>query len=131
MKIVKIDLEKDYDKLTEIWDKRSFPHVSRKILSNYGYAIQNDGAYVSFCFLYLAQGSKLCWIGFPTTNPSYDKETRASSLDDLLLTIMKIAKEMNYDTIMTSTGTTQIKERLDKMNFQITDENVSLYFRSI
>ena len=132
MKITKIDLHSDYNKMSDIWKARSFPNVSTELLSQYGYAIENDdGQFVSFCFLYLAKDSKLCWIGFPTTNPSFDKELRAKSLDTLLINMMMIAKEMNYNTIMTTTGTKQISERLDKMGFQLTDENVGLYFRGI
>ncbi len=129
MKILKINLEKDYSKMCKIWEKRNFPKVEKSLLSEHVYGVYNKDVLVSFCFLYLANGAKLCWTGFPTTNPDVEKSIRADALDDLFITMINIADKMGYTHIMTTTGTPQIEERLNKLNFILTDEKVGLYFR--
>lgn len=131
MKIVKLDKNENYKEMCSIWEKRNFPKVDKSLLSDFIYGVYHKGILTAFCSLYLANGAKICWTGFPTTNPDVDKDIRGEALDDLFITMMNIAKKMGYSVIMTTTGTKQIEERLTKLNFTLTDEKVGLYFRGL
>lgn len=131
MKIVKIDLEKDYSQICDIWNNRKFDVIPKKVLSNSGFAICDETEFIAFCWLYPTIGSSTCWFSFPTTNPEFDKEVRKNALDILMKKVIEISKDMGYTVIMTTSGTESIIERLENNEFKLTDRNVGLYFRSL
>lgn len=130
MKTVKLNLQQ-FNDIKSIWEKRDFPLIDPRILSSFCYGQYKDQQLVSFVFLYPMLGSKLCWLGFPSTNSDIEKELRKESLTNVISDTMKIAKDMGYEYIMTTTGTDTIEQQLNKLNFQLTDENVGLYFRGL
>ena len=97
MKLIKIDLEKDYDHICGIWNDRKFEVIPKVALSQSGYAIADENEFIAFCWLYPTIGSRTCWFSFPTTNPEYDKQLRQNALDILMKKVIDIAKEMGYD----------------------------------
>ena len=88
MKLIKIDLEKDYDHICGIWNDRKFEVIPKVALSQSGYAIADENESIAFCWLYPTLRSKTCWFSFPTTNPEYDKQLRKNALDILMKTDM-------------------------------------------
>lgn len=119
-----MNLDKDYHIVESWWKERNWTPIQKELLSKYGFIV-ND---VAAMWLYPFNGSKSCMVGFPISNPTSTKEDRDRSLDLLFKTISKVAKDMGYKYIMTHSNIKPVKDRLEKLNFFKTDENVDVYF---
>lgn len=120
-----------YPTLCKWWDKQNFPKVSPSILPEYtAVCFNNKGAAVYSVCLYKTD-SHLMWSGFPLTDPDIPKEEKKGCFKFLFDGAEKYAKELGYHVLFTTTMHKSVERVLIECGYNIGDEGVSHYLKTI
>jgi|GEM_PF-3945098 len=120
-----------YSIISAWWKERNFPIVKPSILSQYTFLCYNDQDIPVYSMCFYNTDSDLCWIGWQASNPFVEKEDKEGCFDYLFKEIEKYAKELEYDTIFTTSNVGPVVDVLKNNNYKEGDEQVNHYLKTI
>ena len=122
----------DFPKLAQWWVSRTSVEISPRTLSETGF-VASDDVFGDICaiFLYPIQGSEVCWIGWPISDPESPSELRDEALDAMLTVTHEEAKNRGYGVILTTTGIPAVGSRLEKHGYNIGDTGIAQYWKEL
>lgn len=116
----------DYEELFKWWSKHNWTPLSPDLLPETGYIVEGYAC----CFLYKTD-SKICWMGWPISNPETDKELRSQALDLIIKELKQKAVDLDYKIIITTTNLEYLGDRYEKHNFVEGDKNITQYILGV
>lgn len=125
MNIRKIDLNKDYEILTNWLLLHNKPIINKELLSDSGFIIDDIVA----GFLYKTN-SAVCIVENFISNPISDKNDRRIAINTLFETIIKEAKNLNFQFMFTAVQLNSLHKNLINLDFKELP-NDKLMFRSL
>lgn len=127
-----VDKAEFYETLVEMWKLHNFPIVTYNRLPNRIFvAYTEDLSVVLYAVPVYITDSTMVQIGFPTSNKLASKEVKKGVLVELIKIIEIVMKSQGYDLIYTTSSTPPIVEVLEKTGFDISDESVTYYTKTI
>lgn len=131
--IVKKHSKEDfYPTFIRLLDLHKFPRINDKVLPEIAFAVygENDVVLYSFWF-YFTSSKSLAWLAFPVSNKNIDFKKREGALEFLLEHISNYAKRKGIITLFTTSGTEGVIQPLLKNGFELGDQAVNHYIKSL
>jgi hypothetical protein len=127
MELQQYNASKHYEDCVIWWKLREFPVVPQAMLSHTGFVVEG----VAACWYYPVFGSGFCYLGFPVTNPSVDKEKRDQALDLIMENIIDTTKKLGYKYLITTTGLDVMRNKFNKHGFVLGDQNIDQFIKRL
>jgi len=119
----------DYPKLVSWWINRDWPVPEIDFLPEKGIIITGDKD-ICAGFLYRSD-SKLCWIGWPISDPNSDKLERREAVKVMWKKLEELARSLDYKWIWSFSGVPSVQSDFLKNGFNIGDPNVNTYIKRL
>lgn len=126
MRFVKID--EDYPKLEAWWKARKFPPANPKFMPPTGVMVSMNGRDVVAGFLFKSDANAAI-IGNIVSNPDAPGKDRSWCLDQLVTSLVGLAKSEGFGMVCCSTNLPRLQERFKSHGFTLTDEGVANFGR--
>lgn len=104
----------------------NFPILEEQNTPQYIYITYNDQNTPIYCCFLWNTDSRMCIIGYPVSNPEVEYKEKEGGLEHLFQTIKENIAGI-YDLIWTTSATPRIIEVLEKVGFELGDQNVNHY----
>ena len=124
------DKKSDMALLKTISDGHALPEMQAAMLSDFGIIVFNDSGPIVFGWLYPTISSNLCIIENIIKNPNYKLDV-TDAINLLFEELHFIAKTLGYKFIRMSIENTSMKNRVEKLGYMKTEENVTNYMGSL
>lgn len=112
------------------WDTNA-ALMTREHLPDIGLVVEGaSGAKQAMGFLYRTD-SKIAWIELVTVNPELAPELRAKALDEVIVGLVKQAKDNGFKTVFTTTHHEGLISKFRKLDFVVGDRNMTQLIRSV
>jgi hypothetical protein len=111
------DLNSDYEIIQSWASARNLEKVTKTRLSEYGLMVSVNGEDIAACFLFPFKGSEWCMFEFLIANPKTTKEQRQEATQLLFLELCKMAQNMGYKEIFTTSHLDTVSNELTKLGF--------------
>lgn len=98
-------VDEDFEEMCRWFEKRKLKRPTVEMLSQHGAIVPG----VAAGFLYMSDGN-FAYIDFYITNPQIDRITRYEALQAITETLIKWAKQMEFNLIMANTQNTFIAQ---------------------
>lgn len=128
-----------YKTMVEWCKGHNFDVISPSILPKYTFVIEDvreikentweHTPLYSICFY--NTDSNLAWVGWELSNPTVSRELKKGALKELFLEIERYAKNLNYQLIFTTSNTKPVEDVMLSLNYNLGDEGVNHYIKSI
>lgn len=125
MNIRKINLDKDYETITKWLKLHNKPILNKELLSDSGFMIDEIVA----GFLYKTNSS-VCLVENFISDPASEKNARRIAINILFETIIKEAKDLNFQFMFTAVQLDSLYKNLINLDFKELP-NDKLMFRSL
>jgi hypothetical protein len=96
-----IDLDQDYPKITEWFERRNSHIAPRNILPKLGIVIESNGVMAAAGWLYMDNSVGVAWPAWLSTNPSISSIISTRALSHLVTALESCAKEHDYGVFFT------------------------------
>lgn len=130
MKIKIHQQEEVYDILTNWMRGHNFPEIAIDMLSSKIFVCYNNEIPI-YAISFYDTNSRLCWIGFPLSNPYVTKKGKEGGLDELLKYVEKYAIDGHYRLMFTTSSVSIIDDVLKNNGFILGDEKVNHYIKQL
>lgn len=122
--------ESFYDTLVEWWKAWEFPVLSKEMIPNRIFVVFDKETQTDLYALpvYITD-TKLCWIGFPTSNRQASKEMKKGALEYILEVMTHTLKYEGFKMIMTTSGTPKLMGEFLNSGFEETEQGVNYYIK--
>lgn len=117
-----------YILMSRWYEQRKFPIVPLEFLPKTGLVVSHDGVFICMGHLYFTDGG-IASIAHLVSSPVATSDERHTGLDLLLLKLITIAKEQKFKMVTIATNLEKLFDRIDKLGFKKTDENVTHFGR--
>jgi hypothetical protein len=117
---------KDYATVCKWWKGYAFPAMPEILLPKNGLII--DGKCAGFLY---STDSGIAWMEFVVGNPEISKEERDGALDALIHGLARMAKDLGFMKVFTSTNSNRFTKRLLDCGFVVGDASTIQLIRSI
>ena len=124
------DVDQHLPIITEWANKRNFPAPSKEFLPPTGILLSWQGKPIAAAFLFKTDANVAC-IAHLFSDPDADKDIRQEAVKVAIDFLTQSARYMGFKMVTMSTNIVSLGERIEKMNFEKTDENVSHFRRFI
>lgn len=117
--------EEDYSTLCDWWKWHRFPIPPMEILPDNGLGglmVEVDGIDICAGFLYLTN-SKICWIEYIVSNPSYREENRKEVIKTLIERLSEIAKNLGFKVVYSSVVNENLLKTMEELGFNVSKSN--------
>ncbi len=122
MEIRKLNLNKDYDQICNLWDSYDLPNLDLELASPFGtVAVINDKIIGAF-FIYLSYGVPTAMIRFPVLDKQIDKDIVFKNMIEF--THIEL-KKLGYKYVLCSTPHKGLINKLKNNNYIETFLNCS------
>jgi hypothetical protein len=128
LKILSVDLERDYEHLRAWWEARKFPPPDRKFLPPVGGLVLVEGTPVCAGFLFQSDANAAI-MGNIVSDPAAPGPVRHLALDFLVTALIEQAQDRGFGVICCSTNLEGLMGRFEGHGFVKTDEGVSHFGR--
>lgn len=128
LNIVKFELDKHYLIISNWYFVRNLPIAPTTFLPPTGLLVYNESVPVCSAFL-VKSDANAAIISNIVSNPDTDKFIRSEALDMLLTELYKQGIEDGFKIICCSSASKPVQERLIKLSFTLTDNNISNFGR--
>jgi len=131
MKVFKYNTIEFYDTMCEWCKGHNFPEVSLSLMPKNIFVCHSDKGepIYSICFYYT--DSRLCWIGWPVSNPSANKEDKKGGLEFLINKVNKFAKDEGFKVVFTTSNTRAVESALLNSGYGVGDTEVKHYLKEL
>lgn len=119
-----------YSTFCDWCEQHSFPIINSLILPENVFVCYEAKTPI-YCTWAWKTDSKLLWTGFPASNKEVSFDKKIGGLDYLIEEINEYAKEQEYLTVFTTSGTESIINSLTNNGFIIGDSSVNHYFKKL
>jgi hypothetical protein len=130
--MVNIINTKDFYPIMKSWFREhNFPILDEDFLSTITMVRYTKENQPSHCISVYHTSSKLCWIGFPLSNPYINKEEKEGGIEELLQEVEIVAKGFGYKYIFTTSMDKKLQDKFSNSGFSVGDEGVNHYIKII
>jgi len=124
--------EEFYNEFCRLLDLHKFPRINDKVLPEIAFAVYNEEGVILYSFWFYFTSSKgLAWLAFPVSNKNIPFKKREGALEFLLEHISNYAKRKGIITLFTTSGTEGVIQPLLKNGFDLGDQSVNHYIKTI
>jgi hypothetical protein len=117
---------------TQWFEMRTGTKLPEDVLSKCGYiAIGIANKPLACLFAYPVLNSKVCFVGWPITNPEANKDERRDALDRLIIAVEEMAKLLGYTYLNTYASVKVVEERFVNHGFIYGDLNVNQLIKKL
>jgi|SRR6478609_7169558 len=120
----------DYEDIKVWCEKRSCPLISTESLSETGFIVKVREEKIMAGWFYHTN-SNIAWLEFVITNPDSSSENRHQALDLFFETTVNYAKECGIKNLFAVADDNGIIERMQKQNFNVSNNKVFILGRSL
>ncbi len=117
-----------YPTMVKWWEGHNFPPLPVVFLPEKVF-IFNNGKEDTYCCTMYKTDSLLAWVAWQISNP--DVKSNSNELKEIFITITNYAKELGYKLLFTTTKHETVIDKLLETDFNIGDNNVNHYLKSI
>lgn len=119
--------------LVRAWfEARTGEGLPRETLSKYAIVAQdNEGQLLAAVFMYPVMESKVCFLGWPVTNPAADKNLRRKALDNVIIEAEYKAKRMGYMFMNTYASVDAVELRFVEHGYIYGDKSVNQLIKKL
>lgn len=119
----KLNLNKDYQDLCELWKKRNLDCLAFENCSDFGSVAKQNNKVVGVFFIYLTLNTPIYLIRFPVVDDSLSSEEKDEVVNGLISTTETIAKELGYKHALCTTNHRGLIKRLKSLDYKCEFEN--------
>jgi len=130
MKLVKFDIEKDYNQISDWWTKQNWPSIPKEYLSEYAFMAQDNGVNIAITFVFTTN-CPMNIMEWTVGNPEVNWELRNKGIELIIEEACKWSKKNGAKQVLTMTGHKRFINKLEKSGFNITDKDVTHLMRGI
>lgn len=124
--------EEFYQTFNKLLDLHKFPRINDKVLPEIAFAVYGENDIILYCFWFYFTSSKgLAWLAFPVSNKNINFNKREGALEFLLEHISNYAKRKGIITLFTTSSTEGVIQPLLKNGFDLGDQAVNHYVKSL
>ena len=110
------------------WKEHNFPSMPLDILPQKVF-IYNNGSEDTYCCTMYETDSLLAWVAWQISNPNV--KSNKDELKDIFDAMTVYAKNLGYKLLFTTTKQKTVTDKLLESGFNIGDDNVNHYLKSI
>lgn len=129
MKVRFIEMDKDYSDVCSWWQNQAWPVIPKEALSTTGFIVENNNQKILAGWVYHTN-SNTALLEFLVANPEIKGDVRDEAFDAFFDVVFKYIELSNFKNIFMSVVHPKLKDRLEKVGFKKTDENVTNFVRS-
>lgn len=127
---VKFDAKKHWLLLQLWWSERKFTPPPLEFMPPTGFVVLMNEHPVCAGFLTMTDAN-VCVLGHLVSDPRVAGEYRHGAMDYLMNCLIAKAKASDMKMVFASTNLSGLQERYQKHGFQLTDEKINVYGRSL
>jgi len=116
-----------YPQMIDWFKGHNFPIIDRESLPEHTFVCFSDDNDPIYSVCFYKTDSRLAWIGWELSDPHLSKSKKEGGLTYLLKEVCKYAKELGYQTIITTSGSYSVKKSLEESEFKLADKNINQY----
>jgi len=131
MRVELIKTEKFYPTMQRWWKGQNFPDVSPSMLPENTLVCYNEEDNPTYSVCFYNTDSNLAWLGWEIANPELSSEQKKGGLEFLFKAACKLAENLGYQVVFTTSKTPAIKANLEKSGFVVGDEDVNHYIKTL
>lgn len=124
-------IDEELFKTVQEWFKSYNWPMERWLVSDRGFVSYINDKPISAGWLYVCTGSQLGFMDWLVANPETSPEERAEGIKILLERIHEEAKEAGLKRFITITEQPTLMEKLESNGFYKTDENVTIFMKTV
>lgn len=131
MRVDIFNTEKHYETACSWWKAYNWPCPPIHALSDTGViVVDSDNQYITAAWIY-ETNSSIVLLEFIVANPEIKGEKRDQAFNMMMDSLEGYTKSRNFTSIFSSVSNNSLIKRLEKRDFQKTNENMTNFIRSL